>query len=139
MIQNIRVQGQRIRIRKIMTENQLYYSIAFGLVFVAVAIGIICVISKRALSFGIRKLIHRTRTQSVTACAKCDSPSVTGDQFCRKCGAPLLAASALTKAEGSPSEPAAAQRLRNLTTMRNQGLVSTEEFEAKRAEILAGV
>jgi hypothetical protein len=43
------------------------------------------------------------------------------------------------KAAGSEAAPDAAQRLRDLTSLRNQRLLSPEEYEAKRAEILAGV
>ena len=40
---------------------------------------------------------------------------------------------------GESSEPPAAQRLRDLASLRDQGLVSADEYESKKAEILAEV
>lgn len=40
---------------------------------------------------------------------------------------------------GGEGRPAAAQRLRDLASLRNQGLLDADEYAAKRAEILGGV
>jgi len=45
--------------------------------------------------------------------------------------------SAAPPAAGSASEPVAAQRLRDLASLRDQGLISAQEYEAKRAEVLS--
>jgi hypothetical protein len=109
---------------------------------VAITIGIICVIAKRALIFAIRKLIHRHRTQPMALCSQCSSPSVEGDLFCRQCGLPLVpTGSQVAPAVNSPKDarPPVAQRLRDLASLRTEGLVSADEYETKKAEILANV
>ncbi len=85
--------------------------------------------------FNNAQLSTRRLASDTVRCSGCSSMNGPDAKFCRHCGA-LLA----SEASARPAEPAAARsvadQVRELADLREEGLVSPEEFETKRKQLL---
>ena len=60
-------------------------------------------------------------------CKKCGKELPEGARFCAGCGAPT--------SESQPTVPTLADNLAELNSLKDQGLISQEEYEAMRSRI----